>query len=327
VDTFRGQNRDEAQRLDEVHQIHTRSSFPRYGAWKVDAQTLAQDNIGLYIKITPTGTCPSPPPTAVSWSHRSGLARAAGPPVPRFLQPFPPRNASRRQPTPTFLRRPRRVRRRLDPLPYTDARLHDLRDGILVPVAGWRRGLGHGNRALNLAATHAIVGRACVVVPRRAGLRLSAPEPAWHADVGPLHQATRSQRAASGTRQGSHACAARQPGLPAEQPRNGPGCHTGPRIRSCNELAGHGNERHLAILTMPGNLPFSDSIGTTAKSGIFGAFGSWGLRGNTSKRRFRISQTRIKIRPKSARSPVSALKSGTKTGVRNVRKAWSVVCV
>jgi hypothetical protein len=34
-------------------------------------------------------------------------------------------------------------------------------------------------------------------------------------------------------------------------------------MRSCNELAGHGGEHHLAMLTMP---IFSDSIGTTSTS-------------------------------------------------------------
>ena len=162
------------------------------------------------------------------------------------------------------------MRRRLDPLPSTDARLHDLRHGVLVPVAGWRRGHTRGSGALNLAATHAIVRRACVVVPRRAGLRLRAPEPAWHADVAPLHQATRSQRAASGKLAGlSCPCAAphceRRPGRPAgaaTEPTRVPHGFAHEQLQqTC--CAGHGDERHLAILTMP---IFSDSIGTTSTS-------------------------------------------------------------
>jgi hypothetical protein len=124
----------------------------------------------------------------------AGRRISGSPPFIRSHPVMPSRDAN---PLPSSSRRPCRVRRRLDPLPYTDACLHDLRDGVLVPVAGWRRGLTRGNGALNLAATHAVVRRACVIVPRRAGLRLCAPEPAWHADVAPLHQSTRIQRAAS----------------------------------------------------------------------------------------------------------------------------------
>jgi len=161
-------------------------------------EDIAQDNIGLYIKIAPNGTCPSPRPTAVCWSPRSGITRAQDLRFPApFIRSHPVMPSRDANPLPSFSRRPRRVRRRLDPLPYTDARLHDLRDGVLVPVAGWRRGLTRGNGALNLAATHAVVRRACVVVPRRAGFRQCAPQPAWHADVAPLHQTTRSHMSAS----------------------------------------------------------------------------------------------------------------------------------